>query len=529
MEFPNLKIAVCLLLSGVFFASCLIELKAQVLTNPDTVKYILTPKPGPMPKINGAKVYGVRPNSPLLYTIAATGNRPMTFSASPLPKGVTLDAKTGLLTGKIAQAGTYKITLRAKNAIGTAKRELRLVVGDAISLTPLMGCNTYGGWGPFVNEKNIRDAANALVSTGLINHGYSFVNIDDGWQGKRGGPFNAIQPNEKFSNMKQLADDVHKLGLKLGIYTSPWTSTYEGFIGSSSDHADGAWTRPNPPRSGIGKFGKYIFYENDAGQWAEWGIDYCKFDWKIDSVFRVKGIRDALDKTGRDIILEISNNGKLTDAPEMTRVANMTRTTDDIIDVWENEQLDTHVKKWGMSVRDIWRVHQQWQRYNRPGHWNMPCPLRVGMLGGWDLKPLRPTRLSPNEQYSHISLWCLWSAPLIIGCPPERLDEFTLGLLSNDEVIEIDQDPLGQQARQINVDKGEVLVKNLEDGSLAIGLFNTGTSTDTIKINWDQIGLKGKYKIRDLWRQKDLGVFADGFSTEVPPHGVRLVKLSKNQ
>lgn len=501
------------------------KLVAQSPYLPDTAKIILTPPPSPHPKINGARVFGVRPNSPILYTIAATGDRPMTFAAAHLPKGVKLNPTTGRLSGSLSKKGTYRISLRAKNALGVAKRELQLVVGDEISLTPLMGCNTYGGWGPFVNEKNIRDAAAALVSTGLINHGYSFVNIDDGWQGKRGGPYNAIQPNEKFSDMKRLSEDIHNLGLKLGIYTSPWTSTYEGFVGSSSDNADGSWTRPDPPRSGTGKFGKYLFYENDAKQWAEWGIDYCKFDWKIDSVFRVKGIRNALDHTGRDIILEISNNGKLADAPEMTQVANMTRTTDDIIDVWENEQLDSHIKKWAMSVRDIWRAHQHWQTYNRPGHWNMPCPLRVGMLGGWDLKPLRPTRLTPNEQYSHISLWCLWSAPLIIGCPPERLDAFTLSLLTNDEVIEIDQDPLGQQARQIEVAKGEVLVKELADGDLAIGLFNPGSELTQIGINWEQIGLSGNYIVRDLWRQKNLGVFSSGFSGEVPAHGVVLLRI----
>jgi len=529
MKSNKIKSSLYLGILFVIFASPNFGVNAQALANPDTIKYILTPVSGSKPKINGAKVYGLKPNSPLMYRIAATGNRPMIFSASNLPKGLALDKETGILTGKILHKGTYKITIQAKNSLGIAQRELRLVVGDEISLTPLMGCNTYGGWGPFVNEKNIRDAANALVSTDLINHGYSFVNIDDGWQGTRGGKYNAIQPNEKFSDMKQLADDVHKLGLKLGIYTSPWTSTYEGFIGSSSDNANGAWIRPNPPRSGTGKFGKFIFYENDTKQWAEWGIDYCKFDWKIDSVFRVKGIRDAIDKTGRDIILEISNNGKLVDAAEMTKVANMTRTTDDIIDVWENEQLDSHVKKWGMSIRDIWRVHNQWQSYNRPGHWNMPCPLRVGMLGGWDLKPLRPTRLSPNEQYSHISLWCLWSAPLIIGCPPERLDAFTLSLLSNDEVIEINQDPLGQQAKQIAVEKGEVLIKNLEDGSMAVGLFNTNSTAEKISVNWQKIGLKGKLMVRDLWRQKDLGVFNDGFSTEVPPHGVVLVKIKKKK
>lgn len=500
---------------------------AQAQNLPDTGKYILTPKPGPKPKINSAKVFGVRPGSPVQYTIAATGDKPMTFAVKRLPVGVKFDAATGRLSGAVAKEGTYRITLSARNSLGTATKELRLVVGKEISLTPLMGCNTYGGWGPFVNEKNIRDAADALVRTGLINHGYSFVNIDDGWQGKRGGKYNAIQPNEKFSDMAALSKYVHDKGLKMGIYSTPWTSSYEGFIGGSSDKENGDWTRPNPPRSGIGKFGKHVFYEQDAKQYADWGIDYLKFDWKIDSAFRVQGIRNALDKTGRDFILEISNEGKLKDAPVMTPIANMTRTTDDIIDVWENHQLDSHITKWAMSVRDIWRNHVKWQQYNRPGHWNMPCPLRVGFLGGWDLKPLRPTRLTPNEQYSHISLWALWSAPLIIGCPPERLDEFTLSLLTNDEVIEIDQDPLGQQAKELTIKQGEALIKNMEDGSIAIGLFNTDSVRREIGVTWKEAGLQGGYFIRDVWQQKDRGKSVEGYSATVPPHGVVLIRIKK--
>jgi alpha-galactosidase len=159
----------------------------------------------------------------------------------------------------------------------------------------------------------------------------------------------------------------------------------------------------------------------------------------------------------------------------------------------------------------------------------MPCPLRVGFLGGWDLKPMKPTRLTPDEQYSHISLWSLWSAPIIIGCPPERLDEFTLSLLSNDEVIEIDQDPLGMQAKSVTVEKGEVLVKNMEDGTLAIGLFNPGDEPQTVKITWEALGLKGNQIVRDVWRQKDLGTFEQSFSSEVPSHGVILVRIKSSE
>jgi alpha-galactosidase len=454
----------------------------------------------------------------------------MTFSAENLPDGLALDPSTGRITGRLSKRGSHDVTLRATNALGTAERTLRIVVGDEIALTPPMGCNTYGGWGPFVTEANIRAAADALVRLGLTQHGYSYINIDDGWQGERGGPEGAIQPNEKFTDLRRLCDDLHELGLRVGIYSTPWTSSYEGFIGGSSDDPAGAWTRPDPPRSGIGKFGRHTFEVADARQFAAWGFDYFKYDWGIDQdgyagIERAKRMAEALRGSGRDVVLELSNTTPLALAEDYTGIANMCRTTGDIVDVWDRMQLEPEKRGWAHGVRDIWKQHKSWRQFNRPGHWNMPCPLRVGLLGGWDLKPLRPTRLTPDEQYSHITLWCLWSAPLIIGCPPERLDEFTLSLLTNDEVLELDQDPLGRQARQIEVGDHEILIKDLEDGSKAVGLFNVGNAEDVVRVSWADVGIAGPQVVRDLWRQRDLGTHPNGFEARVPSHGVVLVRI----
>jgi alpha-galactosidase len=493
-------------------------------------RIILTPPPGPSPRINGARIFGARPGSPVLYQIAATGERPMQFSAAGLPAGLTLDDVSGLITGSVPVRGTYAITLQAANSCGQASRDLRLVIGDEIALTPPMGCNSYGGWGPFVSEKTIRAAAAALVQTGLVQHGFCYVNIDDGWQGKRGGSYAAIQPNEKFGDPGVLCADLHQQGLKVGFYSSPWTSTYEGFVGGSSDSPDGAWTRPDPPRSGIGCHGRYTFEENDARQLAEWGFDYFKYDWGIrqdpDGPVRARRMGDALRRCGRDVVFELSNSAAIALAAEYTAIGTMCRTTNDLVDIWDRSQLEPHLRETGLiGIRELWEENRTWQPYNRPGHWNMPCPLRVGELGGWDLKPLRPSRLTPDEQYAHISLWCLWSAPLIIGCPPERLDAFTLSLLSNDEVLELDQDPLGRQALQIDVPGGAVLYKLLEDGSLAVGLFNLENEPASVTADFAEIGLAGKQRVRDLWRQMDIGTASGCLTVAVAPHGVGLYRI----
>ncbi len=450
----------------------------------------------------------------------------MKFYAEGLPRGARFDAAAGRIAGVVDAPGNYRVRLRAENALGRAEGELKLVVGDEIALTPLMGCNTWGGWGPKVAETHIRSAAEAMVRLRLADHGYSYINIDDGWQGSRGGRHRAIQPNEKFGDMRALCDYIHSLGLKAGIYSTPWTTSYAGFTGGSSDSEDGAWQRPTRVRDGW-RFGRHSFEVNDARQWAEWGFDYCKYDWDIKRVEDARRMADALRACDRDIALELSNSAPLEQAAAFTGIANMCRTTGDIVDVWDRAQLDASKRTWALGVRDIWNQHKQWESFNRPGHWNMPCPLRVGVLGGWDMKPLQPTRLTPDEQYSHISLWCLWSAPLIIGCPIERLDEFTLGLLTNDEVLALDQDPLGIQAHQIEVDGGEALIKPLEGGDLGVGLFNPGPTPGRVTVRWTELGVQGSRRVRDLWRQRDLGTHADHFSAPVASHGVVLVRLSR--
>lgn len=485
---------------------------------------ILTPPPKPEPRLTGARVFGARPGSPFLYTITATGERPMAFSAAGLPPGLRLDPASGAISGSVATRGTCEVTVAASNRHGRAARTLRIVVGDEIALTPPMGWNSWGSVGPKVCEADVRRAAEAMVRLRLVDHGWHYINIDDAWQGRRGGPYGAIQPNEKFGDLRALCDDLHASGLKAGIYSTPWVTSYAGYVGGSGDTPDGAWV-PAARRADGFRYGACQFDEADARQWAEWGFDYCKYDWKIDSVPVASRLTNALRATSRDIVYEISNSAPLAQAAGFTATANLCRTTGDIADVWRQTQLEDSTRHWALGVYDIWERHRHWQPFNRPGHWNHPCPLRIGRLGGWAERPLQPTRLTPDEQYSHLSLWCLWSAPLIIGCQLDRLDDFTLSLLSNAEVLDIDQDPLGQQARQLALGAHAVLVKDLWDGTKAVGLFNPTESEDEIVVTWHDLGLSGPQAVRDLWRQQDLETTDTCFAARVPAHGVVLVRV----
>ncbi|HET7538195.1 MAG TPA: NPCBM/NEW2 domain-containing protein, partial [Candidatus Didemnitutus sp.] len=475
---------------------------------------ILTPKPGPAPRLTGPAIFGARPGHPFLFTVTATGDRPITFAADALPAGLTLETATGRITGTVATPGSYVATLRAINAQGTAERKFRIEVGERISLTPSLGWNSWNCWATAVDQDKILRSARAMVSSGLANHGWSYINIDDAWQGKRSGPLNALQPNEKFPDMKGLADAVHGLGLKLGIYSTPWTTSYAVYAGGSAENPEGAWTKPAGPKTVNRKtmpwaIGRYSFATADARQWAEWGIDYLKYDWNPNEIPETAEMASALRISGRDIVYSLSNAAPMSYVPELSRLANSWRTTGDIRDYWG-------------SVLRIGFFQEKWRAFGGPGHWNDPDMLVVGWVG-WGPK-LHNTRLTPNEQYTHITLWSLLNSPLLIGCDLERIDDFTLNLLGNDEVIEVNQDPRGEQAAQVlNDGRRQVWAKTMEDGSRAIGFFNLSTRPDTVSIPWSQLGLKKPSRIRDVWRQKDVEVSDDVYSVDLPRHGAALI------
>jgi alpha-galactosidase len=483
---------------------------------------ILTPAAPATPRINGPSVFGVRPGHPFFYAIPATGTRPMTFRVDALPAGLVLDTATGVITGRLAAAGDYAVTLRATNQPGTATKRFTIKCGEAIALTPPLGWNSWNCWADSVSQEKVLRSAHAMVASGLAQHGWSYINIDDAWQGTRGGELNAIQGNKKFPAMKQLCDDVHALGLKIGLYSTPWITSYAGYCGGSADTAKGTWSGEGKKEANW-RHGSHAFLEQDAGQWAAWGFDYLKYDWNPLTVAHAGAMFKALRGSGRDIVFSLSNSADVALAAEWPKVANSWRTTGDIWDYWQNNGAD-----WNYGVSEIGFSMDPWQASSGPGHWNDPDMLVVGMVG-WG-PTLHPTRLTPDEQYSHITLWCMLSAPLLIGCDLEQLDAFTLGLLTNDEVLAVDQDALGRQAvRVATVGAIDVYLKPLEDGSHAIAFFNRGNTKEAFVFNkFPRIGLgDGILAVRDLWRQEDLPDVKGSFKDELPAHGVRLLKISR--
>ena len=485
---------------------------------------ILTPPAPATPRINGAKIFGARPGSPFLFTIPATGERPMEFAADNLPRGLKLDARTGRIAGKLKKPGAFTVTLRAKNKLGVAEEKFRIVCGDTIALTPPMGWNSWNCFASAVSADKVKRAADALVKSGLAQHGWTYINIDDYWQNHRNsedptlrGRFRDaggnITPNSRFPDMKGLAACIHGLGLKAGLYSSPGPWTCGGCAGS--------WRHE----------------EQDAKTYAAWGFDYLKYDWcsyggiasgKVTNTMNIplwgktatndagaihpyKVMGNFLRRQKRDIVFSLCQYGMADVWKWGASVnGNCWRTTGDITDTWK-------------SMSGIGFNQGQAAPFAGPGHWNDPDMLVVGQVG-WGR--LHPTRLTPDEQYTHISLWCLLSAPLLIGCDLEKLDDFTLNLLCNDEVLAVDQDSLGKEAACVASNGTlRVFAKDLDDGTIAAGLFNLGDQPAMVVASWDDLKLSGGQLVRDLWRQKDLGAFDKEFTATVAPHGVVLVKI----
>ncbi len=474
----------------------------------------------PEPAFHGPRIFGSTPGRPFIQLLPVTGDAPMHFSASGLPKGLALDEAKGILQGTIEEQGTFKVIVCVKNAKGAAKREFTLVAEPGrLALTPPMGWNSWNIWARDIDEEKVRDTAEYLVSTGLAAYGYQYVNLDDCWEGKRDAR-GAITGNERFPDMKALGDFLHEKGLKFGIYSSPGKQTCAGYEGS------------------------YGHEQQDALTYAEWGVDYLKYDWcsysmlckstelrKFQEPFRV--MREALDGCGRDIVYSWSQGGAAAVWTWGAAVGgNLWRTTGDINDTWD-------------SMSGIGFNQDVPAPYAQPGHWNDPDMLVVGEVK-WG-----PTHLTQDEQVTHITLWSLLAAPLLIGCDLSKLDPFTLGLLTNDEVIDVDQDPLGvsatrreQQGMEMHALRtlsklfgianlfdsipdvwGEVWARPLSDGTLAAGLFNRGSEAGPITAHWKALGLNDAQPVRDLWRHQELGEFKDTFTATVPRHGAVLLKI----
>ncbi len=476
----------------------------------------LTPHPGPAPRLNSALVYGCRPGRPFLYRLACQGERPIRFSATDLPAGLTLDADSGIIRGTAPARGEYEVTVHARNAHGTARRALRIVAGDKLALTPPLGWNDWYAHYDRITDPMVREAGDLLLSTGLADVGYDHVCIDDCWANAanprdpaRRGPARdeagRILPNAHFPDMPGLTNYLHERGLKAGIYTSPGPWTCAGYTASWQHEAQ------------------------DVATFAEWGFDLLKYDWcSYGSVSADEPEPERFIKPYRLI-------GELLAAAPRNIQLNLCQYGMGDVWTWGAEIGGQSWRTGGDLGHELGRIFEialrncELREFNGPGGWNDPDYVQIGQIGdAFAMGEPGDAPLSPHEQYSFVSLWALMAAPIFYSGDLASLDDFTLGILGNAEVIEINQDPLGICAEAIELDaKRYVLVKPLANGDLAVGLMNRGWQPARVRADWSALGIDGLWRARDLWRWEDLGQFVDALEMEVPQRFVQVLRLSR--
>ena len=481
-------------------------------------RYILTPPPSPAPRINGAKIVGASANKPFLFTVAATGNRPMLFEAAGLPEGLSLDKEKGIISGSCRYNGKYPVAVTATNSLGICRDTIEIVIGGDLALTPHMGWNSWYVHAGNVTQEIMEKSAQAMYDEGLVNFGYTYVNIDDGWAikpenddpavGASRNPDGTIRPNKNFPDMKSLTAYIHHLGLKAGLYSSPGPATCEELEGS------------------------YGHESLDVKTYADWGFDFLKYDWCRYS--RIVKSRDDLNELQKPYRLI----GKLIREADRDMILNMCQYG--MGDVWKwGKEVGGH--SWrttgdmGFYSKDLYAkmfrigfFQEQLKDYSGPGGWNDPDYLLFGNIFDPVTKMIRPSPYTPSEQYTCMTLWCMMSAPLIFSGDMTSLDDFTKNILCNAEVIDVNQDKLGKQGYSIyNRDSIEIWKKELADGNTIIAIFNKQTADTVVNINWKELGYNNDFHVRDVWRQIDMGSISEIKSFDIPRHGCVMLKVNK--
>jgi len=411
------------------------------------------------------------------------------------------DAKRTYLVGDLVNGEIHAVDRGGRNVVlkpttatddlpamsYIAPPPLHPVPYNGLAKTPPMGWNSWNLFEGKIDDQRVRTMADAMVSSGMRDAGYIYVNIDDTWEGVRDAQGN-LQSNHKFPDMRALADYVHSKGLKLGIYSSPGPRTCAGYPAS------------------------YGHEEQDAKTFAAWDIDYLKYDWcsarnfytgeQLQAVYQKMG--DALLATGRPMVYSLCEYGwgeveKWGPAVD----GNLWRTTGDIND------------SWGSMIGNV-EKQVPTAPYAGPGHWNDPDMLEIGN-----------GHMTDDEYRTHMSLWALVAAPLLAGNDVRTMTDETKSILMNKEVIAIDQDPLGKQASPVKNGDLETWVKPLADGGAAVGVVNLGPAAAQATVNASDLQLAGKVgKVRDVWAHKDVKFAGDAYSATVPSHGVLLLRVT---
>ncbi|MBQ3141717.1 MAG: hypothetical protein IJC25_07125 [Clostridia bacterium] len=461
------------------------------------------------PHFTCASVFGASPDKPFLWRIPVLGKRPLTISVSGLPQGLSLQDNT--VRGITSQRGEFELTLTAENQEGTAQTSVRLIIEPgAVLRTPLLGFTTWNAVANAVDQQFVQDTAQKMVESGLAEYGYSYVNLDSGWQGVYGGKFDAIQPNEKFPNIRAMTDSIHALGLKAGIYSTPMLTAWgcpdelDSIPGCTRGEADIRFTVIN------GGIGVERLEQNNAAQWTEWGFDYLKYDWAPVDPVNAEPMRAALAAQPREFAFCTTVRCAVEYANYWKKYVNSWRDNADTRDEWNNvtQRMDT-------ESLDQWRPHVG------PGRFYDLDMLAIGPMYWNEGK----CRLTQDEEIFSYTLHAFFPSPVQISCRLEEMTDFEFDLLANEEMIAINQDALCDYPLLVrDIDKPgrceKIYTRRLENGDLAVAVFNL--CEDLLS---GFLQLPQDYAIREVWSKTDRGV-ESRLNYQVDAHCARVFRLT---
>ncbi len=538
IRFPFLTC--CVMLIGVPFAnfsSRAASLSPNTNLTAREQAVISAAKPDAAPRFNGARVVGIRPGTPFLYSVAVTGTQPIDLTVEGLPAGLAFAPETGLLSGSLQTPGDYNLRIRARNSAGAAKNELRICCGERLALLPPMGWNSYDAFGDSVTESEVLANAKWLKEN-LQPAGWDTVVVDFRWYDSKADGIRVqnpegvtidefgrcIPPTNRFASaangagFKSLANQIHQMGLKFGIHIMrgiPRKAVQKDlpiagstFKASQAVLAEGdinrtcVWNRDMFGVDADKPAGK-AWYTSIARQYAEWGVDYIKCDDIADlqrgkryGAAEIEALSDALRDSSRSIILSLSPGpSPVVSGPHLKQFANLWRISGDFWDNWK-------------ALDHNFDLLAEWLPDAGPGHWPDADMIPLGHVceRNCDVRPGRWTRLTRDEQVTLMSLWALAPSPLMLGMDLLDNDEWTTALLTNPEVLALNQDPAGLPARRRRgpPNAPEIWTKELADGSTAVGVFNRGELALRVALPWRFLNFHPTPQVRDLWLRKDL-------------------------
>ena len=467
------------------------------------------------PRINTPRVFGASPKKPILIKVCVSGKRPMTYLAENLPKGLILE--NGIISGKVDAEGIYEIKLVCENELGRNERNITLEIKkDTVQLTPLMGFTSWNAFGYEVTQEDLEKIADRMSEVGLDEYGYNFINIDSGWQGPYGGKFDAIQPNEKFPDMHGFCERMHSRGYRCGIYSTPMlhafgtSMSYRPLpLGCTQGEPD---DRFGDEHGGIGVIRKE---KNNARQWADWGFDYLKYDWRPCDPYNAELMRAELIKTDRDFGFCVSVKARAEYHKYWEKYTSSYRCNPDSMGNWDN-------------LMTIYRTYFDFIDYINKGHYFDLDMLDLGRcklfekLGFTEEKNFGYTE---DEQLVAYSMRAFLSSPIQISCTLETFSDFERDMYCNEEIIDINQDVafsaavpviMLEDARKII----HVFKKKLSGGETAYAVFNLGESEETVNIYLDKESC-----VRDVWAKKDLDPTSK-ISVVTKPHTVKIYRIA---